>query len=225
MTLSRFLKFIAISLIAIAITMGLYTQRIGFFTALDIKLKDVRFRLRPEIKPNSNVVIAAIDSKSIDELGRWPWDRKVIATLVRNLKYYGAKTVAFDIVYSESSNSDSDNALASAIKESGNVVAGYFFRNEEKSHSEESLELLQKSKVTILKVADDVKEVPVISYSYVDNNIKEISDAAALSGYFNIMPDEDGIIRSSNVILLNNGEFFPSLALSALKNYMDTEVI
>jgi len=225
MTLTRFFKFIGISILAIAITMVLYTQRIGFFTALDIKLKDARFRLRPQIKPDKNVVIAAIDSKSIDELGRWPWDRSVIASLVENLKYYGAKTVAFDIVFSEPSNPVSDNALAAAIKEAGNVVAGYFFRNEEKSHSEESLKLLEKSRVTILKVVDNVKEVPVVSYSFVDNNLKEISDAAVLSGYFNIIPDEDGIIRSSNVLLFNNGEFYPSLSMSALKNYLDTEVI
>lgn len=225
MTLSRFFKFLGISILAIVITMILYSQRIGFFTALDLKLKDVRFRLRPEIRPDGNVVIAAIDPKSVDELGRWPWDRKVLATLIENLKYYGAKTVALDIVFGEPSNPVSDNALRSAIKEAGNVVAGYFFRNEQKSHSEQSLELLQKSKITILKVADDVKEVPVVSFSYADNNIKEISDAATLSGYFNIIPDDDGIIRSANVILLNNGEFFPSLAMSALKNYLDTEII
>jgi len=225
MTISRFIKFLGISILAIVITLILYSQGIGFFIAIDLKLKDVRFKLRQDIKPDNNVVIAAIDTKSIDELGRWPWDRKVIAELVQNLKYYGAKTIAFDIVFGEPSNIESDNALSSAVSQAGNVVGGYFFRNDEKVNNEESLRLLQKSKVTILKVAEDVKEVPVISFPYVDNNIAEISDASVISGYFNIIPDEDGIIRSLNMILLNNGAFFPSISIASLKNYLDTEVI
>ena len=43
MTKSRLIKFVGISILAIMVTMVFYSQRIGFFTALDLKLKDGTF--------------------------------------------------------------------------------------------------------------------------------------------------------------------------------------
>src|SRR5271170_5196716 len=36
-------------------------------------------------KPTGDVVIARIDDQSIKELGRWPWNRKIMARLVNAL--------------------------------------------------------------------------------------------------------------------------------------------
>ena len=67
---------------------------------LEMLFQDAHFQIRGPLQPGPEVVIAAIDEKSIDELGRWPWPRKVIARLVEKLVVHQAKVIAFDIVFS-----------------------------------------------------------------------------------------------------------------------------
>src|SRR5271169_2825461 len=123
----------------------LYSRNIDFLNTIDLKLKDVRFRTRGMV-PDSRVVIVAIDSRSINKLGRWPWDRKVIGGVIEGLNGYCAKTIAMDIVLSEPSNASSDTELAGAFRKSGNVVAVYFFRGEEGKRV--ASQLLQRSKIS-----------------------------------------------------------------------------
>ncbi|MBM4136038.1 MAG: adenylate/guanylate cyclase domain-containing protein [Nitrospira sp.] len=225
MKFHRLTIFLIIAIAASVLTILFYLQKIDFFTSLDLKLKDAGFRTRGEVKPDSRIVIVAIDAKSINELGRWPWDRKVIARLIENLKSYGAKTVALDIVFSEPSNPDSDTALSDAIQKSGNVIAGYFFRSEEESQQSASLELLEPSRIKIIRMRGNVTQVPVVTYPYVETNIPPISKASINSGFFNIIPDKDGIMRTSNLAMLYGGEMYPSLPLSALRHYLGNEII
>ncbi|MDA8165085.1 MAG: adenylate/guanylate cyclase domain-containing protein, partial [Desulfobacteraceae bacterium] len=52
------------------------------------------------VAPGNEVVIAAIDEKSIDKLGRWPWPRRTMADLAEKLSAYDAKVFGFDVVFS-----------------------------------------------------------------------------------------------------------------------------
>ena len=64
-------------------------------------LLDTRFRVRGPIEPQYPIYIAAIDAKSVDELGRWPWRRSVMADLITKLQELGASSIGLDIVFSE----------------------------------------------------------------------------------------------------------------------------
>lgn len=85
----------------------------SFFELLELKTIDARFRSRPPVAAGKEVVIAVIDEKSLDEIGRWPWPRTTIARLVDVLTSYGAGVIAFDIVFSEPSDHSEINALLS----------------------------------------------------------------------------------------------------------------
>jgi len=80
-----------------------------FFVAplhrLELLASDLRFRVRGALLPGSEVVIAGIDEKSLQELGRWPWPYTVQADLVRRLTAYGAAAIGYDVVFSESDTS------------------------------------------------------------------------------------------------------------------------
>ncbi len=78
--------FLCIGFFSALFVFLLYIMKIDFLTALDYKLKDARFRMRGSMEPDSRVLIVAIDSKSIDKFGRWPWDRKITAKLIEKLK-------------------------------------------------------------------------------------------------------------------------------------------
>ena len=73
---------------------------------LEDKLLDYRFKIRGPQKPPDQVVIAAIDDKSIDRLGRWPWSREVLARLIERLGRAGAELIFLDIILSEEEKND-----------------------------------------------------------------------------------------------------------------------
>jgi len=221
----RLLIFLGIAIVSITISIGLYSIKIDFFTAIDLKLKDTKFKIRENIKPDQRVAVVAIDTKSVNELGRWPWDRKLMARLIENLKVYGAKAICLDIVFSETSTPDSDKTLAESIKKAGNVVTGYFFRQEEETKSEESFMILKESRVKVIRIQENVTEIPVITFPSVETNIPMIARSSYSSGFFNVIHDRDGIIRTANLLILFDGDIYPSLPLTGLKKYLENEII
>ena len=72
---------------------------------LELLASDLRFRVRGPLQPGPEVVIAAIDEQSIDELGRWPWPYTVQEKLIRRLTSYGAWAIGYDVVFSSSDTS------------------------------------------------------------------------------------------------------------------------
>lgn len=91
---------------------------IGFFGGLDRRLYDVFHQIRGSAKPSDRIVIAAIDDRTLHQLGRWPIDRRHYGTLLDRLG--GAAVVAFDIIMGEAS--DGDGVLREAISRHGRVV-------------------------------------------------------------------------------------------------------
>ena len=47
------------------------------------------------------VMVAAIDEKSLAELGQWPWSRRTLAQLIVKLRRMGAIAIGFDVVFAE----------------------------------------------------------------------------------------------------------------------------
>jgi len=72
---------------------------------LELLASDLRFRMRGTALPGPEVVIAAVDEQSLDELGRWPWPYTIQAQLIRRLTDYGAAAIGYDVVFSSSDTS------------------------------------------------------------------------------------------------------------------------
>jgi adenylate cyclase len=83
---------------------------------LEMLFQDAHFQVRGPLRAGPEIVIAAIDEKSIDELGRWPWPRKVMAQLVEKLTAHQVKVIAFDMVFSSPDESSGKRDLVK-IKE------------------------------------------------------------------------------------------------------------
>lgn len=223
--MNKRLFFVLFGVIAAVATFVAYRQALPSLQQLDYRLKDARFRVRGPVKPDRNVVVVAIDHKSIKEIGRWPWSREVTARLIENLAQYGAKVTALDIVFSEPQNQRSDGALASSVARSGNVVMGYFFRDEEQSIDPVAQLQLETAKIKLVKVADGVESIPLTEYRAVDVNLARLGKGALDFGFFNARPDGDGLYRRSVLLLLYNGDVYPSLAMKALQHYLGGEIV
>src|SRR5215475_5829905 len=78
---------------------------VAWLHRLELLASDLRFRVRGPMALGPEVVIAAIDEQSVDELGRWPWPYTVQAQLIRRLTSYGAAAIGYDVVFSSSDTS------------------------------------------------------------------------------------------------------------------------
>jgi adenylate cyclase len=92
----------------------------------ELKSLDSRFRFRSEVHAPEHVAIVAIDERSITDprLGRWPWDRKWHAQMLRQLEAAKPRAVAFDVIFAEPSSIADDNTFAEAVAKAGNVFFG-----------------------------------------------------------------------------------------------------
>lgn len=77
-----------------------------------------------EYPPDPRLAIIAIDDRSLQQLGQWPWPRSTHARLLDQLHQAGAERVALDLILPEADRNDAsqDAALAAAIKRNGSVV-------------------------------------------------------------------------------------------------------
>lgn len=73
---------------------------------------NVRFMLRGERPPGDEVVLVAVDERSLKELGRWPWSRDKQARVVEGVAQDGAKVIGLDLMYSEPEATDYHLSLA-----------------------------------------------------------------------------------------------------------------
>ena len=90
----------------------------GWHGALRNALTDLRFAWQSRTA-SGNVVVVAIDAPSIDQIGVWPWPRRLHAELLHRLEAAGAQDVAFDVDFSTPSDPASDEAFVTALREVG----------------------------------------------------------------------------------------------------------
>lgn len=88
-----------------------------FLYDIELKTLDMRFRLRGTHPPRSPVVIVAIDQKSEDVLGRWPFPRSNFAEAVDALREAGARVIAFDANFTEPDENSALQALRQVRKD------------------------------------------------------------------------------------------------------------
>jgi adenylate cyclase len=68
---------------------------------IDQKFYDLRLIWRGARAPSPDIAVLAVDDRSLDIVGRWPWPREVLARALENAYKNGAKVIAADVVWSE----------------------------------------------------------------------------------------------------------------------------
>jgi len=207
----------------------------NFLRFMELKALDLRMVSRGPLPTSGQVVIATVDEKSLSEIGRWPWSRSMTAKLVDSLKEYGAKAVGFDIVFAEpeqSTGPSADAILAKSVKDAKNVSLGYFFHTSMKDVeflSEEYINasgsLIAGSMYSMVRVKGHDGDYNLIKAHAPVPSIKEIAESGENSGYFNAFPDPDGVIRWSPLVIKFQDNFYYSLPIALLMQYLDYPMI
>jgi EAL domain-containing protein (putative c-di-GMP-specific phosphodiesterase class I)/CHASE2 domain-containing sensor protein len=97
-----------------ALAIGLFAGWSEIGAPLDSALWS--FRNKQFNRPASGqIVVVAVDDKSIAEIGQWPWPRSTHAQLLDRLTQSGAKHVYFDITFRSKSSTEDDSRFAAAL--------------------------------------------------------------------------------------------------------------
>ncbi len=118
---------------------------------------------------SSEIVVVAIDQRSLQEIGSWPWSRRTHAELIERLTDAGASVIGLNIIFAESSRIDPDGdlRLAEAMRQNGHVILPASFDQSE-------------DRGQVVEILPEPR----------------LAKAAAGFGHVDVVPDQDGIVRS-----------------------------
>lgn len=188
----RFFLPIACLAALVAVTLS-YT---GMFWRWDNVIYDWSLRYQ-SIPKATDILIVAVDERSLAALGRWPWVRSVHAKLIDHLSKAGTAAVAVNLMFSEpSSKKQEDLAFASAIQNNGHVV----------------LPVISEA----VRLGGPLKETLPLP---------ELTAAAAALGHVDVEFDPDGIARSTFLKAGLGDPHWPSLATALFKVSKQEDVV
>lgn len=79
---------------------------------------------------SGNIVHLAIDKKSLDRIGVWPWTRETYARIIEALVENDVAAIALDVDFSLASSPEADRSLARALEAAGgSVILPVFVQN------------------------------------------------------------------------------------------------
>ena len=78
-----------------------FGRKQDLISTVETKILDLKFKIRGVRNPKSNIGILAIDEKTLQQFGSWPFSRKYYGKALQNLKKYGVKWVGFDAIFAE----------------------------------------------------------------------------------------------------------------------------
>ena len=187
---NKFSIGIAIALIVALLFFSL--SLFGFFSSWQTSLSNVLYTEQPALQ---DIVIIAVDDKSLQELGVWPWNRENFASVLNELSE--AKVIAIDVAFYKESNASADSALANAISERDVILPV--------EYADFSV---SSGKAVARKI---LKPIPILE------------DVAQL-GFVNIFTDKDGITRSIPLTIESEaGENYNSFTAEIYKQYLGKE--
>ena len=93
----------------------------GFLYSIQLKISDRLYSEKPGLR---EIVIVKIDDESIQEIGRWPWSRRVFAEFLQKIPE--SAVIGIDVSFFEKSNPEDDELLAQALQGRKAILAEEF---------------------------------------------------------------------------------------------------
>ncbi len=226
--------------------LGVAIYRPALLSILDNKLYDVMHRSLAGYGSPLPLIVD-IDEKSLAEFGQWPWPRYHIARLLEKLAAGGAASVGLDILLAETDRTslkevqrelhqglgielnlegiperlyDNDAFLADVLAR-GPYVMGYKFLAADNGRLPPG-----PLPVDIIILHDaGSPEVSVVlpGAAGVVAPLPVFAAAIRRSGFVNVRPDDDGVIRRIPLLMRFEDRIYPSLALASVMQAVNAQ--
>src|SRR5512139_3543571 len=215
---------------------------------LEGKIYDSFLRSAPARPPSGNVTVVDFDEASLARLGQWPWPRYRVAQLLGKIREAGAISVGLDMVFAEPDRTslrplsgeirrdlgvgiglesvppealDTDRTLADILS-TGPFALGYQFDFDSPRGASCVLHPLRAA---VRSAPGEDAAANLFEAQGVICNLPVLARAAGSSGFFNVTPDADGILRRVPVVIRHKGVLYPSLALAVFLRGRGGDVI
>jgi adenylate cyclase len=168
----------------------------SFFSFLQYLVSDLLYIGYP---PSDNIVIVAIDNESLQGLGRWPWDREIVAGIIDKISEKNPKAIGIDISFPEEQTREQDTILQKSIIASDKVILPiegnlYFDKKGDKALTSQN---------TLYPIG-------------------VLQKAASRTGFVNVTPDADGVVRSLPLLVKDQaGTLHEAFSLKIIREYLD----
>lgn len=248
MRLQQIVRLLLSLLILIALLISATGLRhYPFLQQLENWTYDSRLNFTRPDTVDENIVIVDIDEISIAKVGRFPWKRNVLSTLVNNLfDHYQIKTLGFDILFAEkdtSSGLESFSRLATnELKNNTQYLAALekirpslefdrifaqsllnrdvilgYYFKREVKSGEDAEIGVLPSAIS--DITDELSQrLPIYEARAYNANLPVLQNATKYGGFFdNPSVDADGVFRRVPLVQSYNGQLYPSLALATAK--------
>ncbi|MDR0780850.1 MAG: adenylate/guanylate cyclase domain-containing protein [Pseudomonadales bacterium] len=214
---------------------------------LDYVVYDLRLNALYAPQPPSahKIVIVDYDQKSLEAEGQWPWSRFKLGDLVTHLANAGALVVGFDVFFPEyernvarelderlqndsalrdslstlapqldwlASLLDADQYFANSMSATDVVLGFSFSQNQHLNQGE------LPAPIFALSAADDWAPAVVKQGGYI-GNVALLQQAAAGGGFFDTIPDADGVVRRAPLFMRYEDKLYPALPLDMARRY------
>ncbi|HET9838255.1 MAG TPA: CHASE2 domain-containing protein [Candidatus Angelobacter sp.] len=91
-------------------------------STLSQKLNDFFFRVRRPLPTSDRVALVLIDDATLEQYGRWPWQRAQLAQLIDRVSRQKPSAIGVDVLLSEAEDEKNDAQLSQAIQAAPNLV-------------------------------------------------------------------------------------------------------
>jgi adenylate cyclase len=215
--------------------------RFSWLEALDHQIHDWRLAAFSDSGQDDRIVIVDIDEKSLAAVGRWPWPRETVAALAQKIvDEQGAAVVGFDVVFSDRELGADPDRLRALVARNGDqaaraavdqiaplldtdallagvlsgrpAVLGYYFSQGTPPRRDG---VLPPGSLSLTELRAPQVALPRFN-GYV-SNLPAIAKAAAAAGHFNMIADQDGVLRRVPMIVEHEGQLYESLSIAVVR--------
>lgn len=235
-----------ICLVALVLAPSLLDQPSRVLERIEALTYDLRLRATLPPGQDTRVIIVDVDERSLREVGRWPWRRDQLATLVDTLhRHYGIASIGFDAVFADP---DASTWLWQALLDSApDNAAGAGFR--------QTLQATRRKLDAEQRFADALAAGPSVLGYYFNWHAEQTGSlpppwfdarstriaglvpnrglgyganlahlqAVAEGGYYNAIADADGVVRRMPMLMQYGNNYYAGLSLALLRATFDTE--
>lgn len=222
---------------------------IPFINSLDGLIYDAKLRLTMPKNIDERIVILDIDEKSLAEVGRWPWGRDRMATLVNKLfERYGVRLLGFDVVLAEPDESSGlkvlENLGQRELKNNSQYLATIKQIAPQLSYDKLFAKSLQGRPVILgyflsnegdpsgaipsPALPDSTFEgriIPFSTWSSHVGNLPEFQQAAAGGGHLSPIIDSDGSVRRVPLLTRYKDAYYEAFSLGMVRALLDNPKI
>jgi adenylate cyclase len=221
--------------------------KIDLITQLDHIIYDYRLRLTMPGTVDDRIVILDIDERSLDPraLGRWPWGRDKIVTLLQKLfEKYGVLLIGFDVVFAEPDESSGlpvlEKLARTRLKDVGPYQSALKELRPELDYDGLFASYLRGRPVVLgyyfssegNAVESGALPEPVLpagtfagrrirffDWKGYGANLPELARSAT-AGHFNTSADDDGVSRRVPIVAEYKGGYYEALSLAVVRMYL-----